>query len=87
MKIQVHIERLILDGLPLEKWQGPLVQAAVERELTRLLTAHGLAHELQSGGAVPQVRANGLQLANATHPTRLGQQIAQSVYSGLGRTR
>jgi hypothetical protein len=87
MKIQVHIERLILDGLPMEKRHGPLVRAAVEKELTRLLTVHGLGHEWQSGGAVPKVRASGIQLSNETQPTRLGQQIAGSVYSGIGGRR
>ena len=53
MRIELHIERLILDGLPLEIRHGPLVRAAVEKELTRLIAAHGLGHEWQSGGAVP----------------------------------
>jgi hypothetical protein len=87
MKINVHIERLILDGLPLGKRHGPMVQAAVEKELSRLLTLHGLGHEWQSGGAVPQVRASGIQLSNETHPNRLGRQIAQAVYSGIGGRR
>lgn len=87
MKIQVHIERLILDGLPLERRQGPLVQAAVEKELTRLLTVHGLGREWQSGGAVPRKRAAGIRLVNAIDPTGLGRQIARSIYSGIGETR
>ena len=41
--IHLHIERLILDGLPIERAQGPHVQAAVEAELSRLLTENGLA--------------------------------------------
>ena len=40
--IHLHIERLILDGLPIECAQGPHVQAAVEAELARLLTENGL---------------------------------------------
>jgi hypothetical protein len=87
MKIELHIERLILDGLSLETRHGPLVRAAVERELTRLIAAHGLGHEQQSGGAVPRVRASGIRLSNEAHPTRLGQQIARSVYSGIGGRR
>ena len=87
MKIHVHIERLILDGLPLEKGQGPEIQAAVERELTRLLTAGGLGGQWQSGAAVPRIRASGMQLANVIRPNRLGEQIGQSVYSGIGRPR
>ena len=38
MNINLHIERLILDGLPITRQQGPHVQAAVEAELTRLLS-------------------------------------------------
>jgi hypothetical protein len=39
MNISVHIERLVLDGLFVSHGQRPLLQAAVEAELTRLLTA------------------------------------------------
>jgi hypothetical protein len=66
MKIELHIEQLILDGLPLEKRHGPLVRAAVEKGLTRLIAAHGLGHEWRSGGAVPKVRVGGIQLSNET---------------------
>jgi hypothetical protein len=85
--IHLHIERLILDGLPIERSQGPVVQAAVEAELSRLLTENGLAADLQSGGAMPSVNANGIQLASASSPAQMGQQIAQSVYGGIGNTR
>jgi len=87
MKIKLHIERLILDGLPLERRHGLLVQAAVEQELTRLLATHGLDSEWQSGGAVPRVSAPAFRLANENPPSRLGQQIAQSVYSSIGGKR
>jgi hypothetical protein len=86
MKIELNIEWLILDGLPLEKRHAPMVRAAVERELTRLLTLHGLDHEW-SGGAVPKVRASSIRLTKETHPNRLGRQIAQAVFSGLGGKR
>lgn len=85
MTIHLHIERLVLEGLPLEKRHGPQVQAAVEAELARLLAAGGLALELQAAAAVPRRPAEGIQLGNESHPARLGQQIAQSVYGGIGR--
>ncbi len=85
--IDLHIERLILDGLPLERSQGPLVQAAVQAELARLLAAYGLAASLQSGGALPSVRAGAIQLTAESSPTQLGQQIAQSVYAGIGEAK
>ena len=87
MNINLHIERLILDGLPLERNQGLHVQTAIEAELTRLLTENGLASGLQTGGAMPSIQANVLQLTPGSSPTQMGTQIAQSVYSGIGNTR
>ena len=43
MNIKLHIERLVLDGLPVTRSQGPLVQAAMEAELARLMAEGGLA--------------------------------------------
>lgn len=86
MNIRIHIDRLILDGLPVTHSQGPLVQAAVEAELTRLFAENGLVSHLQTGIAVPSVRADAIQLTAGNGPTQLGTQIAQSVYSGIGNT-
>jgi hypothetical protein len=86
VKIDVHIDHLILDGLPLTRHQGPLVQAAVERELARLLAADGLSGEARTGRAAPVVNTAGFELGEPMHPTRLGQQIARSVYRGIGTT-
>lgn len=87
MNIRLYIGRLILDGLPIERNQGPYIQAAVEAELARLLTEHGLATNLESGGAVPSVNANTIKLNPGTDSTQLGHQIAHSVYSGIGNIR
>jgi hypothetical protein len=85
MNINLHIERLVLDGIPLGPGQGPLLQAAVEAELTRLLANRGLSDALQSGGALYNVRTTGIQLANDGNPARLGEQIAGAVYEGIGK--
>ena len=37
--VNLHIERLVLEGLPLGAHEGPLVQAAIEVELGRLFAA------------------------------------------------
>jgi hypothetical protein len=87
MKLNIHIERLILDGLPLEKRHAPQVKATMEKELSRLLAAHGLGQEWRSGGAVPKLRASGIQLWSETQPSQLGRQIAGSAYSIVGRRR
>ncbi len=82
--INIQIERLILDGLPISHNQRPLLQAAVEAELARLLAADGLAPNLQAGGVLPYVPGGSIQLASDGNPKTLGQQIAQAVYGGIG---
>jgi hypothetical protein len=84
MNINIHIERLVLDGLTVAPGQHLLVQAAVETELARLLTAEGLSAEFLAGGAMPSVRAGGIHLMKDSNPKQLGQQIARAVYKGIG---
>lgn len=86
MTITIHIERLVLDGLPITAHQGDVVRAAVEAELTRLLTADGLSAGLLQSGAVPVVSGGAIQPAT-NDPGALGQQIAQAVYGGIGASR
>ena len=86
MNINLHIDRLVLDGISLSPGDRPLLQAAVEGELTRLLASgDGLSDALQSGGALYNVRTTGIQLANDGNPARLGAQIAGAVYGGIGK--
>ncbi|MGB8702286.1 MAG: hypothetical protein WCD18_22955 [Thermosynechococcaceae cyanobacterium] len=82
--IQLHIDRLILDGIDIPHAQRPLLQAAVEAELGRLLTEGGLGSEWRSGGAMPSISTPSIQLSPDGNPTQWGQQIAQSVYGGIG---
>jgi len=84
MKISIHIERLVLDGVEIEHRDRPLLQSAVETELARLITRGGLSPDLMSGGATPRVNAGDLQMTGDNNPARLGRQIAQSVYGGIG---
>jgi hypothetical protein len=82
--IKVHIEHLVLEGLPVEQRHGPQVKAAVEEELSRLIAEGGLAPELASGGAVPSVRADRIN-SIGKGPAQIGKQIARSVYRGMNR--
>jgi hypothetical protein len=85
MKVRVRIDRLILDGLPVSRLQGPMVQAAVEAELARMIGAGGISPELHAAGAVSSVSANSIQFVPGIKPSCLGRQIAKSVYGGIGR--
>ncbi len=85
MKIVVHIERLVLNGLPVNTAQGPRLRRAVQRELTRLLAQGGIAPALAGGGAQPRLAAPQLTLRPQERPDALGGRIAQSVYGGIGK--
>jgi hypothetical protein len=84
MNINVHIERLIMDGIPIPHRERPLLQAAVEAELARLLTNEGLAPHLLEGGAVPRLQGSNIQLAREGDSGQLGWQIAQSLHIHRG---
>jgi len=81
--IQIYIDRLILDGFSVPHAQRPVLQAAVEAELGRLLAEGGIGAELRSGGTVPSVPAPAIELSPDGNSTEWGQQIAQAVYQGL----
>lgn len=82
MSIHVHIERLILDGLPVRGGEGTAVRAALEAELARLLGEGGLAD--QSAGAVPFLPAGAIELTGEAGPSHLGRQIAGAIHAGFG---
>ena len=85
MKIEVHIERLVLDGLPVTSAESARVRAAVTAELSRMLAAGGLARELHGGGAVPRVAAPQFSFGPRERPDAIGRHIARSIHAGIGR--
>ena len=85
MRIEVHIQRLVLEGLPVSSAEGARVRAAVANELARMLALGGLAHQLRGGGAVPRVAAPHFDLALRERPDAIGRHIARSVHAGIGR--
>lgn len=84
MNIELHIERLVLEGLEVEPRHRSHLQAALEGELARLLATAGLRSELLTGGAMRSLRAGEVHLANQMQAAQLGNHIAQAVYGGIG---
>lgn len=82
MSINVQIERLILEGIPVDATRN--VRKTVERELARLLREGGLAQELRQDRALADVRAGTIRLGQDRHGRRLGEQVAGAVYRGIG---
>jgi hypothetical protein len=86
MKINLHIERLVLEeGLPVTTAQRSQVQRAVAAELGSLLASGGLSQELRGGVVVPRIRSGAIFLRRDSHPGKVGTEIARAVHQGIGR--
>lgn len=84
MKINIEIDRLVLDGFDLAQNQRPLMQAAFERELGRLLARDGLSNELSSDVRLPSLHVPTIRIDNTNNADAFGQQVAQAVHRGIG---
>ena len=81
MNINVHIERLILDGVPVAAGQESVLRAGLEAELIRLLGKEGLSGI--SASALERLSGSTVQLDRESKPALLGQQVAQSIYTAM----
>ena len=83
MNITIHIDRLVLDGLPLERSAGSMVQAGLEKELARLLGDHGLQSGWQQGGAVAALSAPSIALGPSAKPFEIGEAVGQAIHHAV----
>jgi hypothetical protein len=83
--VHLHIERLVLDAGVVPAQQRGQVKAAVEQELSRLLSQDGLPPGLEVARAVRSVAALPIELQRNRQPRDVGAQIARSVYQGISR--
>jgi hypothetical protein len=82
MKIHLHIERLVIDGVAID--QPRILGKALEQELSGRLIEGGLSSELSAGVALPHMRGGEIEIARGSHSARLGTQIGGAVYRGIG---
>ena len=87
MKIRVHIERVVLDGLPVTRAEGARIQTAIETELTRMLVAGGLPHHFRNGGAVARVTGPQFHFVATDRAATIGRNIARSLHGGPSTDR
>jgi hypothetical protein len=83
--IRIHIERLVIEGLPVPPSQRPLIQAALEAELAGRLTALGPGPGLLADGAISRLAAGTMHLPAQPGAAALGRQIAGAIHAGLAR--
>jgi hypothetical protein len=84
VNIQLHIDRLVLDGLDVAYADRSQLAASMEVELSRLLSAGGMSSDFTSGVSLATLNADSIQVAPGASADHLGLQIAQAVYGGVG---
>ena len=85
MSIELHIERLVLDGMPLPHGRERQLRAALQRELAALLSTAGTGDRLHNHGSVPSLQGTAMRMDRDAGVAHLGRQIAGSVFGGLTR--
>ncbi len=92
MEFNLHIERVVLDGVDVGPGQGDLLGASVRDELARLFDGGGLALNLVGGASLNQVTANNsvrevsgqkISIESNNGPLHIGDKIANAVYHGM----
>lgn len=78
MRVRVRVDRLVLEGFPLEAGERRALGAAVEAELARALSEAALSAGLREEVAHDRIRAPDIPAASR-HARPLGTQIARAV--------
>jgi len=85
MKVQLKVDRLVLDGFVLDARGRAQLQASFESELSRLLSEGGLDASLLSGAVLASLSVAPLTATAGDAPGQVGTALAQSIYGGVGR--
>jgi len=85
MKIHLHIDRVLLDGIAVE--QPHVLRSALEVELAGRLAEGGLAAEFRARTALPRAAGGAISVERKAGAAQLGRQIAGSVYRGIGNSQ
>lgn len=83
--LALHVERLVLQGLPLQPRDGARVDAAFRGELERLFSASPLLARQLAGGAFDRLRLEAMDVGSGSDPEQLGRALAGALLKGMAR--
>ena len=78
MKVELHIDELILEGVP--GYQREQIAAAIQQALTALVAEHGLPPNWQPGASLAALTQ---QVQPGSRPEAIGQQVARAILGGM----
>lgn len=83
MKINVHIDRLVIDDLGAGPLRPEKVQAAVQAEVERQLRFHGAGQQVQPRNPERPVDGGQIPAGKALGAEPIGRQIGQAVFRSI----
>lgn len=83
MTIRIHIEQLVVQGLPLDSLGAGRLRAALVAELGAQLAAGGLGAELRSGATLVDIPIPGQVRVPSSEPYAVGRGVAGAVAGAL----
>ena len=87
MTINLVIERLVLEGLPLTAREHDRLVAGLKAELARLFERDGVPDNYLSGHMAPALGADMVTAGASVEPTALGHHIALAVHGAFEPSR
>ena len=82
--VSLHIERLVIDGVPMSASLAAQLQMAVQHELRNIFEHDGA--DALTAAAVPLVVGPAIQISHPLRPAELGREIARSVHESLKKS-
>jgi hypothetical protein len=83
MTIKVFIDLVILESNNFSTSQRRHLQTEIQSELVNLLTVNGIPRGLKFGGTIQNLSTQLNCILANTHPSKLGKDIASSIYMEL----
>ena len=84
MNVNLHIERLVVEGRNWKPAQRAQFETAFTTELSRLLKSCGVAEDLAGGAAMPELPAAMAPIERDTSPLVAGARVARAVFQRIG---
>jgi hypothetical protein len=86
--INLHIERLVLQGLPITHAGRARLREVVEAQLAALFSAELSSHgrfvaDVGAGGALASIPGGTLRRPRGDDPARLGDGLARAIHAGI----
>ena len=83
MSIHLHIEQLVVRGLPLTATDRAELASALQIELIRLLASEDGARLWAESSARPRLEAGSIRYQPGSSPIGLGKAVAESLFQSL----